>query len=182
MFEWINNVAQWVSELVPEWQLLEPTHGGVRFRPGGKTDLLPPGRVYWYWPTVMTILTIPIKRQTLSFNQRLTTKDGVAISINTVIVYEIEDVRKALVDTHDFEDTIEEVAQKLTVQPVMSRSFDEIRTDMAESNDMRNELTRGARTLLSPYGTRVLDSYVSDFTEVKVLYHEGDGLSVNYEE
>ena len=182
MFEWITDIAHWFGNLIPDWDLLEPTHGGVKFSPGGKITVLTPGNIYWWWPAVSSIQEMPIKRQTLSFNQRLTTACDTTISINTVIVYVVDDVLKALVDTFDFEDTIEEVAQKLTVQPIMSRTFDEIRKDMADSNDMRNELTRAARTLLGPYGVRVLDSYVSDFTETKVLYHEGDGLSMNYEE
>ena len=182
MFEWITDIAHWFGDLIPEWELLEPTDGGVKFKPGGEIVKLEPGKIYWYWPATTVVRSMPVKRQTLSFNQRLTTKDDVTISINTVIVFEVDNVIAALVETHDFEDTIEEVSQKLTVQPIMSRTFSEIRTDMAESNDMRNELARGARSLLGSYGVRVLDSYVSDFTETKVLFHEGDGLSVDYED
>jgi regulator of protease activity HflC (stomatin/prohibitin superfamily) len=182
MFDWINDIASWIGQLVPKWGLLEPTDEGIKFKPGGKIVAMKSGHIYWYWPAVTVVTTMNVKRQTMSFNQRLTTADDYTISINTVVVYEIEDIRKALVDTYDFEDTIEEVAQKLTVQPIMSRTFDEIKATMADSNDMRNELTRGARTLLGPYGVRVLDTYVSDFTETRVLSHEGDGLSVNYNE
>jgi regulator of protease activity HflC (stomatin/prohibitin superfamily) len=182
MFEWLNDVAAWIGALIPEWDLLEPTDGGVKFKPGGKIVVLVPGHIYWWWPATSSIVTMPIRRQTTSLNQRLTTKDDITISVNTVIVYEIEDVRKALVDTHDFEDTIEEVAQKLVVQPIMSRDFNQIRVDIAESNEMRNELTRGARSILTPYGVRVMDSYVSDFSETKVFTHEGNGLAVDYDD
>lgn len=182
MFDWINDLAQWVGDLIPRWDLLEPTDEGVKFRPGGDIKALKSGHIYWYWPAVTVVRTMNVKRQTMSFNQRLTTHDDYTISINTVVVYEIEDVKKALVDTYDFEDTIEEVAQKLTVQPITSKTFDEIKATIATSNDMRNELTRGARTLLGPYGVRVLDTYVSDFTETRVLSHEGSGLSINYED
>jgi len=180
--DWINDVAEWIGDLIPEWDLLEPTDGGVKFKPGGKIVVLKPGHIYWYWPATTKVVTLPIKRQTLSFNQRLTTKDDASVSINTVIVYTVNDVQKALVETNDFEDTIEEVAQKLTVQPVESRTFDEIRADMADSNEMRNELTRRARSLLSDYGVEVLDAYMSDFTETRVLSHDGDGLSIHAEE
>jgi regulator of protease activity HflC (stomatin/prohibitin superfamily) len=176
--DWINDVAEWVGDLIPEWDLLPPTEGGIKFRPGGVVKPLKPGHIYWYWPATTKVVTIEIKRQTLSFNQRLTTKDDVTISVNTVIVFEIDDVHKALVDTNDFEDTIGEVSQKLTVQPIMSREFEEIRRDMAESNEMRNELTRGARSVLAPYGVRVLDTYMSDFTETRVFSHEGSGLAI----
>lgn len=180
--DWINDVAEWFGSLIPEWDLLEPTDAAVKMSWGGRITVLRPGHIYWYWPAVSVVYTMNVKRQTLSFNQRLTTKDDVTVSINTVIVYTVDDIRKAVVETRDFDDTIEEVAQKLTVQPIMSRTFDGIRTDMADTNEMRNELTRKARSLLSEYGVGVLDAYVSDFTETRVLSHEGDGLSVNYED
>ncbi len=182
MFEWINDIAAWVGNLIPEWDLLLPTEGGIKFKPGGKVVLLKPGYIYWWWPAISSIITLDIKRQTLSFNQRLTTIDQVEVSLNTVIVFIVDDVTKALVETRDFEDTIVEMAQKAVVQPIMSRTFKEIIRDMAESNNMRNELTRGARTVLSPYGVKVLDGYVSDFTKTKVITHDGSGLAINYED
>ena len=182
MFDWINDIAGWIGNLIPDWDLLLPTEGGIKFSFGGKIIELEPGHIYWWWPAVSSIITLDTRRQTLSFNQRLTTKDEVEVSLNTVIVFVVDDVIKALVDTNDFLDTIEEVAQKLVVQPVMSRTFEEIRRDVAESNDMRNELTRGARNILSPYGVKVLDSYMSDFTKTTVITHDGSGLAVNYEE
>jgi regulator of protease activity HflC (stomatin/prohibitin superfamily) len=178
MFDWVNDIMQWFGDLVPDWDLLERTNGGIKFKPGDKIEVLVPGKLYWWWPATMSVQTLPIKRQTLSFNQRLTTKDEITISCNTVIVYEVEDVVKAIVETHDFEDTIVEVSQKLTVKPIMSREFAAIREDMAESNEMRNELTRAARSLLGEYGVRVLDAYVSDFTETRVFSHEGHGLAI----
>lgn len=180
--DWINDIADWFGELMPRWDLLEPTDGGVKFKPGQKIVVLKPGHIYWYWPATTVVYTMNIKRQTVSFAQRLTTKDDVTVALETVIVYTVDDVHKAMVETKDFDDTIEEVAQKLTVQSIMSRSFDDIRRDLADSNEMRNELTRKARSLLSDYGVQVLDAYVSNFTETKVLSHEGDGLSISTEE
>jgi len=98
-----------------------------------------------------------------------------------VIVYTINDVEKALVDTFDFEDTIGEAAQKLTVKPIMSRTFEEICDDMSESNNMRNEVTSAARSLLSDYGVKVIDGYVCDFTETRVFSHEGGGIVIDEE-
>jgi len=179
--DWINDVAEWFGSLIPEWDLLQSNEAGVKFLPGGKVKVIEPG-IYWFWPVTTNIETIDTKRQTLTFGQRLTTKDGVTVQCNTVIVFTINDVRKALVDTYDFEDTIGEAAQKLTVKPIMSRTFEQICADMADSNDMRNEVTRAARTLLSDYGVEVLDGYVCDFTETRVFSHEGNGLAIADEE
>jgi len=176
MFDWINDLAQWFGDLFPRWDLLEPTEAGVKFRPGSQVIKLTPGQIYWWWPVTTKVYTIESKRQTITFGQRLTTKDDATVQLNTVVVFIVDDVVKALVETTDFEDTITEVAQKLTVQPVMSRTFEKICEDMADSNQMRNEVTRAAKSLLSDYGVKVLDAYVSDFTRTEVYSHDGDGF------
>ena len=176
--DWINDIADWIGALIPDWELLQPTEAGVKFKTGGRIEVLVPGEIYWWWPAVTKVETIDTKRQTLTFGQRLTTKDEVTVQVNTVIVFTINDVLKALVETYDFEDTVGEVAQKLTVKPIMSRTFEQIRADMAESNEMRNEVTRAARSLMSDYGVEVIDGYVCDFTETRVFSHEGGGLAI----
>lgn len=173
-FDFINEAAKWAAQFKPEWDLLQPNEGGVKYKPGGKIEVLTPGDIYWWWPVTTNIQTIDTRRQTLDLGQRLTTKDDMSVQVNTVIVFTIDDVLKALVDTRDFEDTVGEVAQKLTIRPIMSRTFAEIRADMGDSNEMRNEITRGAKTLLSEYGINVLDGYVSDFTETTVFSHDGE--------
>lgn len=176
--DWLNDLALWIGALFPRWALLEPTRGGVKFKPRCGIKVLSPGRIYWWWPATSSVFELPIKRQTISFAQRLTTKDMVTVLCSTVVVFEVTDVKKALVDTYDFEDTIQEVAQKLVIKPIMSRTFEQTLKDMSESNDMRNEVTRNARSLLSDYGVNVLDAYVSDFAETTVFSHDGEGMVV----
>lgn len=179
--DWLNDVAYWIGDLFPRWDLLQINEAGVKFLPGGKVKVIEPG-IFWFWPVTTNVQTIDIRRQTLTFGQRLTTKDDVAVQCNTVIVFTIDDVKKALVETVDFEDTCGEIAQKLTMRPVMSREFRAVCDDIADNNEMRNEVTRGARRLLTDYGVNVLDGYVCDFTETSVFSHEGAGLAITEEE
>lgn len=182
MLDWLNDVAAWFAQFVPDWDLCEPTEAGVKFKPGGKIALLKPGHLYFWWPAASCVRTIDTKRQALTFGQRLTTKDDVSVQLNTVIVFTIDDAYKALVDTRDFEETIGEVAEKLTVKPIMSRDFKKICEDMADTNEIRNEITRGAKRLLPDYGVCVLDGYVKDFTKTTVFSHDGGGLVMGHEE
>lgn len=175
--DWLNDLALWVGDLFPRWELLPPTHGGVKFKPGGKVKVLKPG-IYWWWPVTTEVQEIEIKRQTITVSQRLTTKDECTVLVVAVIVFTIDDVIKALVETRDFEDTVEEVSQKLVIKPIMGRTFEQIMKDMSESNEMRNEVTRGARSLLSEYGVAVIDAYVSDFAVTTVFSHDGEGMAI----
>lgn len=175
--DWLNDIAAWIGELFPRWDLLEVDRGGVKYLPGGRVKVLEPG-IYWWWPATTTVVEIPIKRKTLTISQRLTTKDDFTVLVNTVIAFSVDDVYKAIVETTDFEDTIGEMAQKITIKPIMSRTFEETCRDMSESNNMRNEVTRAARSLLSDFGVNVIDAYVSDFTVTTVFSHDGEGFAI----
>lgn len=180
-FDWINDLVLWFARFVPEWNLLDPTEGGVKFKPGYKIVVLKPGHIYWYWPVTTNVYTIETKRQTMSISQRLTTADDVSVLVETVIVYVIDDVEKAIVETRDHEDTISEIGEKVTVKPIMSREFEQIRIDIADSNKLNNEIKAGARTELGAYGVKVVDGYISSFVETKVFSHDGTGMAIGKE-
>lgn len=179
---WLNDIFEWFWELFPRLELLNPTEGGVKFKPGAKTVLLKPGHLYWYWPVTTEVHTLSIKRQTIMVEQVLTTFDGIAVIVKTVIAYVIDDVEKALVETTDFDDTISEIGQKGTVKAIAKRRYEDILDGMVESNDLRNEVTQGARSALHPFGVRVIDAFVSSFAETKVFTHNGDAIAFGMDE
>jgi len=180
--DWINDIMRWFGQFIPEWDLLDPTEGGVKFKPGGKIVLLKPGHIYWFWPITTNVYTIETKRQPLVISQRLTTADDISVLVETVIVYVIDDVEKAIVETRDHEDTISEIGEKVTVKPVMSRTFENIRIDIADSNKLNNEIKSGARSELGAYGVKVVDGYISSFAETKVFSHDGSGMVIEEDE
>lgn len=181
-FDWINDVALWMGQFVPQWDLLCPTEGGIKFKPGGVIEILKPGEIYWWFPVTTNVYTIETKRQTLVISQRLTTTDDISVLFEAVIVYEIDDVVKAIVNTRDHEDTISEIGEKVSVQPVMSRTFEDVRAAIADSNKLNNEIKSGARTELGAYGVKVVDGYVSTFVKTKVFSHDGVGMSMEENE
>jgi len=179
MFEWLNTIFDWVWGFKPILDILPPTEGGVKFKPGGKIELMKPGHLYMYWPVTTCILTLETKRQSIEVQQELTTKDHETVMVKTVIVFTVDDVMKALVETTDFDDTTEEMGQKGTVRAVMSRKFDQILKDMVEGTEIRNEVAQGARSALRPFGVKVEDAFISSFAKTKVFSHMGDGMAID---
>ena len=177
MFDWLNAIFQFIFNLFPRWELLDPTDGGVKFKPRNKIVELKPGRMYWYWPVTTNVYTLSARRQSLQVEQVLTTDDAVSCVVKTVIVYTIDDVMKALVETTDFDDTIAEMAQKGTVAVVMSRGFDKIVADLAYSTDIKDDVTKAARSALQPFGVKVEDGFIASFAQTKVVSHMGEGLA-----
>jgi len=153
---------------------MQANYGGVKFLPGGKVEVIEPG-LYVYWPLTTTVQEIQIKRQSIEVQQELTTKDGKTVMVKTVIVFTVDDILKAIVETVDFDDTTEEMGQKGTVAAVMSRDFDQILVDMVDSNDIRNEVAQGARSALRPFGVKVEDAFISSFGETRIFSHAGEG-------
>jgi len=175
-FDFINDIMRWFERFVPHWALLDPTDGGVKFTHKKEPVLLIPGEIYWWWPVVSNRYTIETKRQTMTITQRLTTKDEVTVMVTTVIVFTVDDVMKALVETRDFEDTIAEIGEKLIVKPITSRDFTETLRSISDSNDLNNEVKRIARSTLGEFGVNVVDGYVSNFAVTEVFSHDGDGV------
>ncbi len=175
-FDFINDIMRWFERFVPHWALLDPTDGGVKFTHNKAPRLLTPGKIYWYWPVVSNVYTIEVKRQTMTITQRLTTKDEVTVMVTTVIVFTVDDVLLAIVETRDFEDTISEIGEKLIVKPITSRDFSDTLLRLSESNDLNNEVKRIARSTLSEFGVNVVDGYVSNYAVTEVFSHDGDGV------
>lgn len=182
MFDWLNDIFDFLWSLLPQMELLTPTEGGVKFKPGGRIVLLRPGHLYWYWPITTSVVTLETRRQSVEVEQTLTTKDGFSVSVYTVVVYTVDDVEKALVETTDFDDTIEEMAQKGTVKAVMAREFVTILESLVEGTEMRNELTRGSRSALHPFGVKVEEAFISSFAETRVFSHNGAVFGGDYGE
>lgn len=135
-------------------------HGGVKYLRGGKVREIRAG-LYWYWPIVTEIEEIGTRRQTVSLeSQVLTTKDGHTVSVCAVVVYEINNVVKALVDTHDVVDTIGDVAQSSVIQAVTTRTFDQLRKDLTEG--VRGEIKDQCKRDLRQFGVLVKDAFLSD--------------------
>jgi hypothetical protein len=81
-FGWLGQVMDAVICIFPRREVLEDTHGGVRYRFGKREELPTDGRVLWYWPLVTKIRTYPHILQTCNLeNQTLTTKDGHTIGL-----------------------------------------------------------------------------------------------------
>jgi regulator of protease activity HflC (stomatin/prohibitin superfamily) len=172
-FGWIGELFAWFVSLLPHLDLCRVTHRGLKFKRGGKVRVIEPG-LYWWWPCVTEVVTMPVVRQSVDIPaQTLTTKDGYSILISMTLVYEITDVEKALAQSYDVDDTITEFGGTAAVQVVTSRKFDEVRE--ALSTVVPKELKRRCQKALYPFGVKVIMARLTDFAECTVIRNVGDG-------
>lgn len=173
-FSWIADFGKWCARLLPfHLGLCKATEGGVKFKRGKHVVEIKPG-VYWYWPLLTEIELIPVKRQPLDIApQSLTTADDKTVYVRAVVIYEVADVTKALVDTHEYDGTAAEVAAAAVVKVVLSRVKDVLRRDMIDV--IPNELGKAVRAELKKYGLYVIEARLSEMAESRVIRTVGDG-------
>lgn len=162
-FSWVQQTWEFLVSLFPHLGLMRANHGGVKFCRGGRVREIRAG-LYWWWPLVTEVQEIPTRRQTMRLEtQTLTTRDEVTLSVSCVVVYEINDVVKALVDTWDVEDTISDVAQMSVVRVVMGRHSVRVREELTE--EIPKEIRDNCKRDLRKFGVLVKDAFLSDCAE-----------------
>lgn len=173
---WIGELVAWLVEWLPKMGICRATHGGVKFVCGRRIRKIRPGLYFW-WPKVTEVEVIATARQALDLPaQRLTTKDGKTIILKVVPVYTVDDVEKALVDSVDYDETAEEVAQEAAAEIVLDKDWDDLRANLLGS--IRTEITRRCRSILRPYGLNVEKCRISDFARTRVLSHDGPTTAI----
>lgn len=172
---WIGDFAQWVVNWLPHVGICRKTHGGVKFVRGRHVKEIHPG-LYLWWPITTEVELTETAQQTLNLTaQKLTTKDGRTILIDVVVIYRVEDVQKALVDTADYESTACDVALEATTEIVIDRTFKELHDNLCDK--VGTAITLRCRTYLKEFGLAVKKCRVSDFAETNVYCVDGLDIS-----
>lgn len=162
---WIGDLVAWIVNWLPALEVIPKTHAGVKFVRGWKTKELKPG-MHWYWPITSKIITAPVVRQSLQLKgQTLTCADQKCLYISVVLVYEIHDIYEALVETWDFDETIEDIAQKSTASRVSEYDRDFLLT---HGEDFLADLKDWVEDRLTAYGVTLLSVGIVDLAPTRV--------------
>lgn len=180
---WLGDIIRTFIRVFPHIILVRATHAGVKFACG--TDIImithlngirfprfSPFRftktgIHFYWPLVTECEVVPIKRQTTNLEaQYLCTADNKTIGVSGILVYEIADVVKLLVETYDYEDTIRDLALAAVKEVIIKYDFKYLQE---EGQTIDKELTKKLREQLKRFGVKTIRVTLSDFSQCKVL-------------
>ena len=160
-FSWIGSLMEWFGQLIPRIILVAATHEGVKFVYGNKVKVMTSG-LYFYWPLVTTYTLYPVVRQTSNLNsQVLMTKDKKSVIISAIIVFSIQNIKKALVGSWNVDDTVKDIAQTEIVSTITSRTLEQIRDEI--DSKIKEELTEKVRKRLVQFGVKVETCALTDF-------------------
>lgn len=167
-FGWLGKLFEFLFGLLPHIFVVDADSRAVKYPCGGEAVEVSNG-VHLYWPMVTnTPEIIKISRRTNLLNaQRLTTKDGYTVTIAIGVIGRVEDVIKAVVETEDFDDDINQACLRAVTAIVLAYSWSEI-TKRIVSNEFQKEVKKKAWSACKPYGYKVEDVFVSDWCETRV--------------
>ena len=172
-------IRTWIVNLVPRPFIVRKTHGAVKFVRGKKIIELNSG-FYFYWPFITEIEVIPIVRQTIRLpTQCLMDVDDHSIIVGAVLVYEIEDVVKALSEVYEIDEAIEDISLATIKCFIVGKRVRGISEKFIEID---KELTQSIRGKLKPLGVKVKNVYLSDCSETMVLKNYGEKFKLYSDE
>lgn len=150
---WLGDTIKIIGDLVPRRILINPSEKGVKFKGMTKVVILEPGR-YWYWPFFTQVRLETAALQTLTLGeQTLVTKDGTAITIDSSILFNIENFEIAATKFHSYLNQIDDDARNVVSLYISNLNFKE---DMVGNLDLvTKRLTFRIRKKLEKYGIRV---------------------------
>lgn len=152
---WISQIAQWVGQFIPRWEILDPTKRWIKFRKGYE---ITSGRdwVIW-WPVITNVEIHSVAEQTIKLEpQSLMTTDGKDVTVRGVIVYEYEDIEKMATTTVDPDDSVRDKALMVIAYAVAQHDRDSLMRAFREER-LDEEMRKRAQLLLGRrLGVRVI--------------------------
>lgn len=179
-FAWLGNIAEWIGQWIPKWDLIEPTHQGVLvisyWRHEGpahwwwrgwvadvRIKVLQPG-THFYWPIRSKLHNYPVARQARDLReQTFATTDDMPLTIGAagVISFEIADVIKATMSSWNTDETVVDVAMTAVHSVCCRRTWKELKA-LESSGELDKQLKAEAQKALNPIGVKVLKLNLTD--------------------
>ncbi len=120
VFEEITN---FFTDLNPIISIEEPERG-VMLRFGKYVKNLEPG-MYWQWPIIEEVYKANIRPQTINLpSQSISTLDRIDVVVSGEIVYTIGDIKKALLDVQDYDESLQNFSMGRICRYINNQNYD----------------------------------------------------------
>lgn len=160
MFDKLIDVLINFVDLFKFFVVIRVFEGGVVLRFGKFHRMAPPG-LRWKWPfNIEEVFYANIVATTRVIGpQSLTTRDGYAVIVSSVITYEVEDVKKFLLEVSHGHAALEDSTYAVVADMVMSSNWEELM-----SVDLARKMEIAVRRQAKKWGVNVRQLQLADFT------------------
>ena len=161
--EWLTNLLKNLRDWLPRKYFINPDEGGIRITLGNHVKTLVPGW-YYYWPVLQECSGYKVTPQVVDLRpQSALTGDLKDIVISGGIKYRISDIRKALLEVHDYDAGIQTMALGIICEFVGRHQFEDL-TDLSE---LRETILSGIRDEATGMGLKIMKVYITDIGRTK---------------
>lgn len=172
--DWLAKLIEFIRDLFPRKFFLSPDEGGVRITLGSRVQALKSGW-YYFWPVLQECNGIKISPQLVDLRPQSTlTSDLVDIVVSGGLKYKVTDVRKTLLEVHDYDKSIQTAALGIICEYVNKRRFEEINN----FSDLRDAILAGIREEASGMGLKIMKVYITDIGRTKNLRVLGSNQTI----
>ena len=136
---------------------------------------------HWLWPLAIECAlkanVVPESNDLPA--QAITTADGKNVVFSAVVVYQVRDVRKLLLETEDAETVLADASRGTLRRALCALDWDELRRG---GEQLDQELTQAVRSKAFRWGIEVLSVSLSDLSRTAVLrlVHDTDSRRAVY--
>ena len=172
--EWLANLLKTLRDVLPRKYFINPDEGGIRITLGKYVKTLVPGW-YYYWPVLQECSGYKVTPQIVDLRpQSSLTKDLMDIVISGGIKYRISDIRKALLDVHDYDENIQTLALGIICEFVGRHGFE----DLTDLSSLRETILAGVREEAAGMGLKIMKVYITDIGRTRNIRVMGSASAV----
>lgn len=162
---WLVNFIDKLFCFIPRPWIIEPDESGIRITWGNHVKDRPPGWYLW-WPLVQVVRKLVVVSQVVDLrSQSVKTKDGHSIIISGAIQYKIVDVRKTLLNVHDYDKSIQTLALGVIAEYVKNKTLGECQDFEA----IREEIRKSIVGTMGNWGLKIQNIFITDLDEAKTI-------------
>jgi len=138
---------------------------------------LKPGEWYWIWPLLMEYEMIKIKTQVKDIRaQSVWTKSGHDITVGTSVRYYVQKPLKALLDVHDYDESLQNIVLGVVCDYVRKHTLEELKLSIDE---LRERLLDAVKKESSGWGLWIQNVFITDIGQARNFRVLLSGLEQN---
>jgi len=167
---WLSQIIERLFFWVPRLWIVMPDESGIKITLGKWIKDCEPG---WYidWPLIHSFIKVNVALQGVKFGiQSVKTKDDIDVTIRGAILYRISNARKAILETSDFDQTLEAVACGVIESFITNKTYGEV----GNHETLKDEIMKGLRKEAEGWGIKLLRVYIPDIGRVTNIRILGD--------
>ncbi len=162
MFEKLIDFFFSVIDDLKFWSVIREYQNGLVFRFGKFHRILKPG--FWFKiPFIDEVSEHFIAVTTISLPaQSLSTVDDCSIVVEAMVKYNVDDIKKYVIDIYDATDAIKDITMSTIKKQIMVKTWRDIK-----ESDIDNEITKKIRAEVKKYGIYVHEVTLTSIDKIR---------------